>query len=103
MAEKIAKFVKDCSEDFKGTAFLFKMSPPMRYREYDCDTDKYKTHRTTYVIVSAVVVLISGAETYIFAADRFGNIKNWTELGGSYRGGLNHEEALNNAGFSVEW
>lgn len=54
-----------------------------------------------YVNVSAVTAPFSGSETYIFGSDRNGNIKNWSELEGSYLGGLSHEVALAYAGYEV--
>jgi len=53
-----------------------------------------------HVIVSASVV--SGVpETYIFTADASGNIKSWVECDGSFRGALDHDEALRRAGYEV--
>ncbi len=52
-----------------------------------------------YVVVSAVVALYSGPETYIFPADETGHITGYGELDGSYRGGLSHETALRDAGY----
>jgi len=65
---------------------------------------KHKLYRLSdggNVIVSAVVVFCSGPETYIFEADENGNVVNWTELEGSYKGGLCHRRALENAGYEV--
>lgn len=53
------------------------------------------------VVVSAVLAIPSGSETYIFAGDKNGTITGWTELEGSYRGGLSHTEALKGAGYTV--
>lgn len=55
------------------------------------------------VVVSAANVMFSGPETYIFAATKDGKIKDgeWRELDGSYRGGLDHAEALRLAGYEV--
>lgn len=46
--------------------------------------------------------MFSGPETYIFPADKTGEIVNWSELDGSFKGGLDHEQALVNAGFEVQ-
>ena len=54
-----------------------------------------------YVNVSAVTAPFSGPETYIFGSDKSGNIKNWSELEGSYQGVLSHEVALGLAGYEV--
>lgn len=52
-----------------------------------------------YVLVSAVEALFTGPETYIFPADKRGEVTDWGELEGSYRGGLDHHEALMNVGY----
>ncbi len=54
-----------------------------------------------YVIVSAAEVL-GEPETYIFEADPLGNVIEWIELEGSYKGGLDHEQALRRAGYMIE-
>jgi len=93
---KTAKFIKDCVE-FTGTAKLYELSEPVRYQtKYDGD---YK--ETSFVIVSATNAFGIEPETYIFPADGNGEVLSLTELAGSYKGGLNHEEALNNAGYYI--
>ena len=52
---------------------------------------------TNYVIVSAVVAY-SGPETYIFPSNELGEITDYGELEGSFRGALNHEQALKGLG-----
>lgn len=54
------------------------------------------------VVVSAADVPYSGPETFIFGANEKGEISDWGELPGSYRGGLDHEQALRNAGYTVD-
>ena len=54
-----------------------------------------------YVIVSAAVASITGPETYIFPSNREGKITDWGELHGSFRGALDHSQALQNAGYEV--
>lgn len=76
-----------------GEMRLYKLDPPMEGDEY--------TGLIEYVIVSATVAMFSGAETYIFPADADGEITDWGELDGSFRGALDHEQALHNAGYSV--
>jgi hypothetical protein len=46
-----------------------------------------------FYIVSAVTVPYSGPETYVFPADRHGNITDFGEIVG-LRGTLNHQEAI---------
>jgi hypothetical protein len=93
---KQAVFVKNL-EGWKGDAKLYKMLPPLVSTDYD---DKsVETHE--FVIVSAVVAMYSGPETYIFPATEEGEAKDYMELEGSFRGGLDHAEALRAAGYEV--
>ncbi|MDQ0241245.1 hypothetical protein [Arthrobacter bambusae] len=72
---------------FNGHAEHYKLSEPLSGNEY--------------VIVSAVNALYSGPETYIFGATEDGEVADWLELHGSYRGGLDHAAALSGAGYEV--
>jgi hypothetical protein len=54
-----------------------------------------------HVIVSATVAMLSGPETYIFPASAEGEVTDWGELEGSFRGGLDHAEALRRAGYQL--
>ncbi len=54
-----------------------------------------------YVVVSAADVFYSGPETYIFEADAEGEVTNWSELEGSFKGDLDHVQALWEAGYRV--
>lgn len=40
-------------------------------------------------------------ETYIFGCNCSGDIISWAELDGSYRGGMSHAQALQNAGYEI--
>ena len=91
-----ATYIKDL-EGFTGRAALYRVNPPVEW--HDWATEEPRT--ANFVVVSAASVMFSGPETYLFPADEKGNIVNWTELEGSYRGGLNHTQALRNAGYSV--
>lgn len=47
------------------------------------------------VITSAVVAYDTGApETYVFASDPDGNVTNWMDLPGSFRGDFDHDRAI---------
>lgn len=86
-----AKYIKTL-EGFNGVAKLYELSHPAYYNNGE---------ETNYVIVSAV----SNAwahETYIFPADKNGNVLSWGELEGSERGTTSHEYVLANAGYEVE-
>lgn len=97
---KTATFVKDI-RGFQGDARLYKLSEPLITENYDYDNDKQKTVGYNYVVVSAAIVPYSGPETYIFGADKSGNVLSWTDLDGSFRGGLDHVRALHNAGYGI--
>jgi hypothetical protein len=59
------------------------------------------TKSSEYVRVSASNVPRSGPETYIFLANDQGEPINWLECEGSYRGGYDHNEALNGANYKI--
>ena len=90
-AMKTAKLVR-VIEGWTGDARLYQLSEPIEHRDDE---------KTEYVIVSATVAPFSGPETYIFPSNSDGEVENWGELEGSYRGGLDHAEALRGAGFEV--
>lgn len=87
MSARVATLVKANLAGATGVAHLYLLDPPLASGEY--------------VRVSATVVPFSGAETYIFPADESGQVIDWGELDGSYRGGLDHAEALRGAGYEV--
>ena len=95
---KTATFVRDLT-GFTGAAKLYKLDPA--FEERDWRTDEVEaTHE--HVIVSATIVPWGGGpETYIFPATADGEIADWGELSGSYKGGLDHATALENAGYAV--
>lgn len=76
----------------RGKMRFYRLDPPLQDEELG---------PVEYVLVSAVIAPLSGPETYIFPADRDGNIVSWGELEGSYRGGLDHDAALARAGYEV--
>lgn len=97
--EITATFVKDVSENFTGSAKLWKLSYPVNYGWGNDEEDGGK--KTNYIVTSAAVVMFSGAETYIFPSDEIGNVIDWGEMNGSFRGSLDHEQAIENAGWVV--
>ena len=103
MSERTAKRVKDMG--WRGHATLYALSHPMEWEEYCPDTEEYVSKPCDHCIVSAVVAMFSGPETYIFPADA-GSAEsceplNWTELPGSFRGRMDHARALRNAGYEI--
>jgi hypothetical protein len=87
---KTATFVKKVNGT--GDGRVYRLNPPI-----DAEGGA-----SEYVWVSATVVPFSGPETYIFPCDADGNVTDWLELDGSYRGGLSHADALQNAGYEIE-
>jgi hypothetical protein len=101
IAKKTARFIGTVNLQATGDQRLYELSPPLLEEPwFDDDDQPVKHHR--FVVVSAVVALYSGPETYIFPSDEKGNITYWIELEGSFRGALNHEAALQGAGYEVE-
>ena len=79
-------------DGFKGDARLYQLSENCRSDdgiEYD------------HIIVSAANCMFTGPETYIFPADKNGNVIDWGELEGSQRGALDHESILIDAGYAI--
>jgi hypothetical protein len=95
---KTATFIKKL-DDFRGDARLYKLSDPMVYESY-YDDEKNKSY--DYVVVSSANVPFSGPETYIFGADKKGEVVDWMDLPGSRRGSYSHEDVLEAAGYKVE-
>jgi hypothetical protein len=96
---KTATFIKKL-KDFTGEACLYKLSEPIEYDE-PWDDKGPPAKKTNYVVVSATITPFSGPETYIFPANKEGEIVDWGELEGSYSGGLSHTKALIGAGYKV--
>lgn len=99
MGEIKATFVKDMSNKFSGTAMLWELSEPIGYR-HNWD-DGEPTEFTDHVVTSAAITSLAGPETYVFPADQDGNILDWGEIAGSFRGGLDHHEAIRRSGWSI--
>ena len=87
---KVAREIKKLT-GWTGDARVFELSEPMQY----------EGGKTKYVVVSATVAPFTGAETYIFPSDEKGDVKKFSELDGSYRGGLDHAQALEGAGYEI--
>lgn len=88
---------------YQGDARVYRVTPPMEYSGIGWRRDEPTLH-TDYVIVSAADVMFTGPETYIFPAKKAGDTFepiNFLELEGSFRGDLDHEQALANAGYEV--
>jgi len=90
---KSAVAVKSVKEA-KGRACLYKLSDPLMGYEYVV-VSAAKDHRDNYNNVIG--------ETFIFGSDETGQIKSFLELPGSYKGGLDHQKALNDAGYDINF
>ena len=102
-AQKTARFIRDLV-GFMGVAKLYKVSPAIEFTKLDWrdGADKKPIKATTeYVAVSAIIDQFSGPETCIFPCDAEGEVQDWAELDGSYRGDLDHEAALRNGGYKI--
>lgn len=99
MTTKTANLIRTVNPRAQGDQRLYHCTPPMPGWE-PWGKDGQQQH-WDYVVVSAANVPFSGPETYIFGADSSGEIVDWTELDGSFKGGLDHEQALRNAGYEV--
>lgn len=88
---------------YGGRAALYRLAPPVKFTTWDPDAGGCKEMEKTaeFVVVSAVVAMYSGPETYIFPASPEGEVTDWGELNGSFRGALDHGEALRRAGYEV--
>lgn len=89
---KVARHVKDL-EGYTGVAVLCHLTPPIVAVGVD---GKEVEH--CHVVVSATTFFCA-PETYIFPASGSGEVVDWGELAGSYRGGLDIGQALRNAGY----
>ena len=92
MSKITAAFIKEIQS--KGIQKLYKLSEPVK----DGDGND-----TEHVIVSAVSAAFDTGqpETYIFPSDKDGNVTDWGEMEGSYRGGTDHDKAITDAGWSL--
>lgn len=82
-------------EGFRGEAKLWRVTPAVKWgNHYQGDAGG----ETEYIVSSAVVAMFSGPETYLFPADADGEVLDWSELPGSYRGGLSHDAAMDGLG-----
>ena len=95
---KTASFIKKL-DDFKGNAALYLLSEPIRGHDHEDGQEV----AWDWVAVSAIEpsILIGEAETLIFPSNSEGEIEDWQDLEGSYRGGTSHAVALEGAGYKM--
>lgn len=77
-----------------GEMRLYKVKPLVEFRG----------ETTDHLMVSAIPLAFDTGrpETYIFPANSAGEIISWGELEGSFRGGMDHEKALRDAGYEIK-
>lgn len=86
-----ATFVRDMPTIRTGaTQKLWKLTEPYTVRGWGDEPDQ----TTEYVITSAVNALFSGPETYVFPANKQGEVIDFCEIDGSFRGDLDHDRAI---------
>ena len=95
---KTAVMVREMGDDRPARQRLYRLSEPVKFRQWTDDAEEVKT--ADYVVASAVVAF-GVPETYLFPADENGVVLDWLELEGSFRGDLDHERAIRNAGYEV--
>jgi hypothetical protein len=94
---KTATRIKDVSENLRGKGYLYLLSEPLTSQdEQDKPVEVFE-----HIIGSAVIVPMCGPETYLFPATPAGTILDLAELNGSFRGGLNTDKAMKNAGYEI--
>ena len=59
----------------------------------------YAVEDGTCIVISGVLAFPTGNETYIFHSNIFGEVINWSELPGSFRGDIDFEKALSDGGY----
>ena len=96
-----AKFLKNMKGSFTGDARLYELSKAVTFKSGYDDDDNPVQDETYFVVVSGIVAMFSGRETYIFPSDQDGNVLDWGELEGSFRGNIDHQAALANLGYEV--
>lgn len=95
-AIKTAEFIKTYWIDTDVDKRLYKLSEQVQYLY------GYDDLKTEFIVVSGCYIkAIDREETYIFASDKTGKITCWAEMDGSFNGGIDHEKAINDLGFSL--
>lgn len=92
-------------------AATYKLEPPLGYTYTDYGAEVEDDEDFPEFLCAAEYVYVSAAslpfpwgledETYIFHANEDGEVLNWSELRGSTKFTLSHDEALANAGYEV--
>ena len=77
------------------TAVLWKLTEPQRLYQLNYDTDEYESTEYEYVETSGTTYTVPH-ETYVFACKPNGEWITGLELPGSFRGSIDHAQAIGN-------
>lgn len=92
-----------CSAEMRATLVKQMVSTPTRdVRTYRLTPPMETSEGPTEYVVSSGCVALGVPETYLFRANADGEVASWVELNGSFRGAIDHGQALRNAGYSVD-
>lgn len=100
---KTATYIRTLT-GWRSDARLYRLSERVtgeERREAPAGGSEYRPVQVDHVIVSAVVDVASGPETYIFPANNEGEALSMLEMEGSFRGSLDHVAALAGLGFDT--
>ncbi len=89
---KVATFLDNFSDDFVGTAYFYRIKPKIKW--YDEDN---RVHVTSFIVVSS-----TSSETFIFPANKKGQILSWEQLDGSVNEPIYPHRLLENLGYKIE-
>jgi hypothetical protein len=83
--------------EFTRDAFVYEVTPPVQWRDFDFETDKEVELESSYVWVSSIA-----GETYAFPCNWCGEVINWAELDMSKVGDWHPDAVLTKAGYAIE-
>ena len=95
-----AKLVKELRRDERGHAAVYELSEPLDGNKFVV-VSAVDLGAEAHILDSVFGNPRASCETYIFAADENGNVSEWGELDGSFKGGKDHARALRGAGYEI--
>jgi hypothetical protein len=101
-----AQLLMDNLKNFNGHAALYRLNPPLK--AYDGETEHelvvLSTARPMYPATPSLTEADHGrsrSETFIFPANKKGEVIDWLELPGSQMDATSHQKVLEDAGYVV--
>lgn len=91
-----AKLIKDNLKGFNGHAAFYQVNPPMTAVSWDDEPGE----KHEFVVVSSANVE-GRDETYIFPANKKGEIVDWSQMKGSDKDIYSHDAAFGNVGYNI--